>query len=347
VPATPWLAVLAASGIGSLRRMAARIRGLTLGPAGAVLGFLILGLNLGFAVRHWVAPAWRDAARFQALCLDMGKTAPPDYRVAGTWDDLLLYELSYELAGESRLPPWERIPGPPLPKGRMLGAAERARLDDVLRRASVLLLDRPRFAVFLAQDSLGTAQILEDGPEAFQRSGVSPPQIMEGWVAEFGSELVLERVLVITPPGRQVGGLVTLELHWHGEWSPGTFPKAENGRPAEALKVGTSVVDGSGRVCLDLTHWLAHGFAGLDQLGGRRFSEMLIFRMPSDLDPGDYGVEVAVYEPLSGDAAALDLGLGFFRQRRVGVRTAGIPPGVTPRSVRASSFRLQRPAVAQ
>lgn len=332
VPAMPWVAVLAAAGVGSLRRAATRVSGLRLGPAGVALGFLVLGLNLGLAVQHVVGPAWRDAARFQAFCRDLGEvTAPIHYRVTGDWDDLRLYELGTDF----QLTPWELVPGPPLPADQPLAAADRARLDAQLARTSVLVFGRRRFAVPLAQDSLGTAQIFVD-------RGIP----VEGWVASFGG-LVLEHIEVLTPLGRRAGGLVTLRLGWRAEWPPGEFPAdteaGGGGRPA-ALKVGTSIVDASGRICLDLAHWLAHGLTGLDQLGGRRFSEMLVFRMPDELSPGDYGVEVTVYEPLPGESTALDLDLGFLRQRRIEVRTAGNPPGVTPRSVRAASFRLQFPA---
>jgi hypothetical protein len=109
--------------------------------------------------------------------------------------------------------------------------------------------------------------------------------------------------------------------------------------------VATSVVDAGGRIGQDLTHCLAFGLVELAELGGRGFDEMLVFRLPPGFGPGDYGVEVAVYEPLAGDAAALDLDLGFFRQRRYPARTGGLPPGVTPQSVRAASFRLPAPAL--
>ncbi len=110
------------------------------------------------------------------------------------------------------------------------------------------------------------------------------------------------------------------------------------------LRVAMAVVDAGGRIVQDLTHELAHGLASLGELGGRRFSETVTFLVPGESGPGDYGVEVAVYEPLAGDAAALEHELGFFRQRRLGLSTGGIPPGVTPGSVRALSIRLKFPA---
>jgi hypothetical protein len=336
VPVVPWIAVLAAAGVASLRRAANRVSRVRLGPAGAAFGCVVLALNLGLAVQHLVGPAWRDAARFQTLCRDLGEiTTATHYRVTGAWDDLRLYELSTDF----QLKPWEIIPGPPIPDNQLLAAADRARLDAELARRSVLVFGRRRFAIPLAQDSLGTAQIFADHGAVDQGAG-------EGWVASFGSGLVLERIEVLTPLGRRAGGLVTLRLAWRAEWPLGELPTpSESGdvRTAE-LKVGTSIVNSSGRICLDVTHWLAHGIAGLGELGGRHFTEMLVFRMPDELAPGDYGVEIAVFEPLSGEGTALDLDLGFLRQRRLPVHTAGNPPGVTPRSVRAASFRLQFPA---
>jgi hypothetical protein len=105
-----------------------------------------------------------------------------------------------------------------------------------------------------------------------------------------------------------------------------------------------NVVDAGGRVRLDLTHWLVHGLLDPAELGGRRFTEILIFQLPEDWSAGDYGLEVAVYEPGPGDRTVLDLGLGTFGQHRFPVRIGANPPGVTPGSVRAASFRLQAPA---
>jgi hypothetical protein len=351
VPLTPWWAVLAGSGVGSLRRAATRVLRLPLGRPAAGFGLLILALNLGLAVRYDAAPTWRRASHYRALCRELRQALVNPHRLAGGWHELKLFEV----ATDSRSRAWAPIPGAPFPD-RPLAVGEREVIDRALGDSHLLLLRRLRFAVILAQDSLGTAQILkpvfkpvpdEEIPLEKRQQGAGEPR-PAGGVATFCDELVLERTDVVMSPQRQAGGLVTVRLHWHAKWPGGGLPAAVDGeRVAPALRVATSVVDAGGRVGPDLSHWLAFGLAGLRELGGRRFDEVLIFRLPPEFRPGDYGVEVAVYEPLAGDAAALDHDLGFFRQRRHAVRTGGIPPGVTPRSVRAASFRLQLPALAR
>jgi hypothetical protein len=324
-----------------------RIARVPLGPAAAALGLAILIANLGLSVRCVAGPAWRRASTYRELCRDLKQVLVTPHRLAGARDDLALFALATDFQARA----WAPIPGPPFSPAP-LTAKERFALDTALARGSVLFNRRLRFSVVLTQDSLGTSQILADGDglrgkkraewigEGSSRWDTLP--VEEPLIAVFGEELVLERVEIVTPPRSEPGGLATVLLHWRADWQHGALPASpgNRGRAVRALRVATSVVDAGGRIGQDLTHWLGFGLVDLEELGGRRINESIVFRLPSEFGPGDYGVEVAVYEPLAGDSAALDLDLGFFRQRRYAVRTGGIPPGVTPSSVRAISFRL-------
>ncbi len=323
----PWLAVLAGGGVGSLRRAAARVARVSLGPAAAAAGILVLSVNLGLSARHLASPVWRQAERFPTLTHDLGQAMVGQLKLAADWNHRKLYAL----ATNFRLKPWSLLPGVPLPE-RPLGPGARAALDAAVREGDVILLRRFRYAIVLSASPAGVAQLLK--PEG-EPAG--------GRVANFSNVLLLEQIDAILTGGRRPGGLVSARLHWRATWPGGVPPPGPGGGPAHSLKVAMSVVDAGGRVRLDLTHWLAHGLLPLTEIGDRRFKEILVFQLPPECGPGDYGIEVAVYEPVAGEPAALDLELGTFRQRRYAVQTGVTPPGVTPHSVRATSFRLQLP----
>ncbi len=325
----PWLAVLAGSGVASLRRAAARVARVSLGPAGAGLGLVVLVVGLFLAVRHQVAPTWRQAEEFPVFCRDLNAALANPSDFVASWDDVELYGLALDRRPRA----WRPLPGL-TPPDRPLTAEERAILDAQLEEGSVVLLRRTRYASVLTRDAGGVAQFLkpEDAP-------------ILGLIASFGRELVLEQADVVLAPGRRPGGLVTLRLHWRAGWDGGQPPLAPNGVDhARSLRAVLHVVDSGGHVRLDLTHWLAHGLMELPALGGRGFNEIIIFRMPEDCGPGDYGIEVALYEPKPGESTALAMELKGWRQDRYQVHTGINPPGVTPQSVRAASFRLQPPA---
>lgn len=323
----PWLAVLAGSGVGSLRRAASRVTRVALGPVGAALGIALLAGNLALAVRHVAAPSWRDAERVPRLVADLGQALVGPLALAADRDQVALYDL----ATDFRRRPWAVLASGPYPD-RPLDVQRRGALDGAVRAGNVVLLRRSRYAMVLPKHAAGVEQILSPAaPAASSR------------LAAFGDALVLEQVDVILPPGRRPGGLVTVRLQWQSTWPSGALPPGPAGRAATELRTAMSIVDASGRVRLDLTHWLGHGLLDLTALGGRRFHDILMFQLPPDCGAGDYGIEVAVAEPRRGSEAALELELGSGGGRRLPMRFGASPPGVTPRSVRAASFRLQLP----
>lgn len=321
----PWLAVLAGSGVGSLRRAASRVTRVSLGPIGAALGVALLGFNLALAVRHGAGPVWRQANRFPQFATNLGQSLAGPLELAADWDHGMLYGLVTDF----RRKPWPELASGPFPD-RPLDGERRAALDAAIRERSAVLLRRFRYAMVLPKSPAGVAQILN--PE-------TRPAI--GQLARFGEALVLEQVDTVLPIGRRPGGLLSVRVHWRATWPAGALPPGPEGHPARSLRVAMSVVDAGGQVRLDLTHWLAHGLLDLSELGGRRFNDILIFQLPFDWDAGDYGIEIAVYEPGSAAATGLDLELGPVGQHRLPVRIGANPPGVTPGSVRAASFRLQ------
>jgi hypothetical protein len=251
------------------------------------------------------------------------------FHLAGGWEDLRFLDQAIDFG----VRPWELVqPVVSLPD-RVLSGPARAVIDTSLHEVDVLLLRRANQAVPLIADPRGLAQIIKQEPPG----PPLPPPTGTG-LALFGNALVLERIECVLPPDRAPGGLVSLRMHWQTRWSRGERPEEVGEEP---LRVATRIVDASGRVAVDLTHWVAHGLVPIPELGGTRFEEIVVGAVPVDSGPGDYGVEVAVYRPLAGEAAALALDLGSRRQAHLPVVTAGLPPGVTPQSVRAASFRLE------
>ena len=83
-----------------------------------------------------------------------------------------------------------------------------------------------------------------------------------------------------------------------------------------------------------------HGLYDLPDLGGQRFEELLVGYLPASFEPGDYGVEVAVYMPRPGESAAHELELWGIGEAPLPVVSRGTPRGVTREAVRGASFRL-------
>ena len=327
-PLAPWWAVLAGGGVASLGRAFGRARWLVLAPAGVGLGLAVLAAGLWLADRHQVAPTFRRARESTHFMRMSTEGLGRPFHLAGGWEDLRFLDQAIDF----RVRPWELVqPVVPLPD-RVLSGPARAVIDSSLHEVDVLLLRRTNQAVPLIADPRGLAQIIKQEPP-----GPVPPLTGMG-LAFFGNALVLERIECVLPPDRAPGGLVSLRMHWQARWPRGEHPE-EGGE--EPLRVATRIVDASGRVAVDLTHWVAHGLIAMTDLGGTRFDELVVGAVPVDSGPGDYGVEVAVYRPLAGEAAALALDLGDRRQAHLPVVTAGLPPGVTPQSVRAASFRLE------
>jgi hypothetical protein len=351
-PLVPWWAVLAGGGVASLGRAFGRARRLVLAPAGAGLGLLVLAAGLWLAHRHQVAPTFRRAEHNTDFMRGTAVALSRPYRLAGGWEDLRFLDQALDF----RVRPWELMqPVIPLPD-RVLSDRARAVIDSCLHHEDVLLLRRASQAVPLIADTRGLAQVIKvEAPPPGPVYGPSPkPEAANaaeatnaagtatsswtGGLATFGSALALERIECVLPPDRAPGGLISLRFLWQARWPPGGEPAEAAGRP---LRVATRIVDASGRVAVDLTHWLAHGLVPVAELGGQRFEEIVVGAVPADSGPGDYGVEVAVYWPLPGEAAALELDLGHGREHHLKVVTAGIPPGVTPQSARTASFRLE------
>jgi hypothetical protein len=365
-PLAPWWAVLAGGGVASLGRAFGRARRLVLAPAGAGLGIAVLAAGLWFAHRHQIAPTFRRAEHSTHFMRTIPEALDRPFRLAGGWEDLRFLDQAIEFG----VRPWELVqPVVPLPD-RVLAGPARAVLDSSLHQVDVLLLRRTNQAVPLVADSRGLAQIvkleaarppalapaptpaptpptatseteLRSPLEALARSvprDTTASRSPGTGLAFFGDALVLERVECVLPPDRAPGGLISLRLAWNARWPAGGLPEEAAGEP---LRVATRIVDASGRVAVDLTHWVANGLLELAELGGSRFEEIVVGAVPADSGPGDYGVEVAVYRPLPGEAAAMALDLGHRRQHHLPVTTAGLPPGVTPQSVRAASFRLE------
>jgi hypothetical protein len=228
-----------------------------------------------------------------------------------------------DLAMGFALPPWEPLSLRPLPD-HVLTPVERTAIDGHLRRHDVLILQRRGQAIPLAADVRGLAQVFKDEGAAGAHE-----------LAVYGGNLVLEDVQTVLARGRSADGLITLRLHWRAEW-PGGAPPA-----ASPLRVAMRIVDGSGQVRLDLTHWLANGLEDPAALGQRRFEELLVGYLPASLEAGDYGVEIGVYRPLPGETAAHELQLWGWGAAPIPVESRGVPVGVTPEAVRAASFRLE------
>jgi hypothetical protein len=211
----PWLAVLAGSGVGSLRRAASRVTRVSLGPLGAALGIALLAGNLVLAVRHGAAPAWRQAERLPRLAQDLGQALVGPLALAADRDHIALYDL----ATDFRRKPWSVLASGPYPD-RPLDGERRGALDAAVRSGNVVLLRRSRYAMVLPKNESGVEQILS--PAA---------QPAAGRLAGFGDALVLERVDVVLPPGRRPEGLVTVRLQWRANWPSGALPTGPGGHP--------------------------------------------------------------------------------------------------------------------
>jgi hypothetical protein len=337
VPLLPFAAVLAGGGLGSIRRAAARTREMALGPAAVVAALLLLAVGLLTTYRFEVAPIWRRAQHhhddFRAFAHGLNRP----YHLAAGWPDRQLLDLALGFA----LPPWERLPIAPL-ADRIRTHAEQAELDARLKTQDILLLQRLGQAVPLPADDRGLAQLLKSGDslQAAAGAGAAPatrPSSGPLGLAEFGRELVLERMETVLAGGRTADNLITFRLHWRAAWPAGGRPRAARG----PLRVAMRIVDASGRVRLDLTHWLIHGLYDLPDLGARQFEELIVGYLPRTFQPGDYGVEVGVYEVRPGEAAAHELELWGIGEAPLPVVSRGVPLGVTREAVRGASFRLE------
>jgi hypothetical protein len=335
VPLMPFAAVLAGGGLGSLRRAAARARRMALGPTAALLAFGLLAAGFAVATTREVAPIFRRAGEredaFRAMALSLNRP----YHMAGGWADRQLLDLALGFA----LPPWEPLPIGPLPD-RIRTPGQRAEIASRLVTQDIVLLQRLGQAVPLPADPRGLAQLLKSGGDPVSgatAAGPAPESSSVVDVAAFGSELALERMETVLASGRTAGSLISFRLHWRAAWPAGERPSAARG----PLRVAMRIVDASGHVRLDLTHWLAHGLYDLPDLGGQRFEELLVGYLPASFEPGDYGVEVAVYTPRPGEAAAHELELWGIGEAPLPVVSRGIPRGVTREAVRGASFRLE------
>jgi hypothetical protein len=331
VPLLPFLAVAAGGGVGSIRRAAARSRGMALGPVALALALGVLGTGLLTAYTRQVMPMWRRAreTRDGYRAMTAGLNRP--YHLAGGWEDRRLLDLAMGFA----LPPWEPLSLRPLPD-QVLTPVERTAIDGQLRRHDVLILQRRGQAIPLAADVRGLEQVFKD-------EGKVPNSVLHvagvHELAVYGGDLVLEDVQTVLARGRSADGLITLRLHWRAEWPAG------DPTVAGPLRVAMRIVDGSGRVRLDLTHWLANGLVDPAALGQRRFEELVVGYLPATLEAGDYGVEIGVYRPLPGEAAAHEMQLWGWGGAPIPVESRGVPVGVTPEAVRATSFRLESRAL--
>jgi hypothetical protein len=145
----------------------------------------------------------------------------------------------------------------------------------------------------------------------------------------FSGGITIEHVALI-PPRSRAGKVVALRLDWQAESVQSTIPK-----------VAVALVDGGGTVRAEFSYWLGLGLVRPELIPpGAFIQESLILRLPDDLEPGEYGVELAIYRPLRGDSTLRDLGLGFARQERRPLVAGGAPHGVTPASIRAATLRV-------
>jgi hypothetical protein len=318
VSLTPWLAVLAAGVVGMLRSSGERWFGAGRWAAVGLVGALVVCTG-AVSWRHLVAPTLERAARFHALSRDLA-AAYRGIRVTGEWSAVRLFEH----ANRDRLRVRTVRAWAPLDRDRPAGPAARMAVDRLLLDGDLLLLFDQRLAARLSGGQSAVTQLVEDRSAESERA--------DQRLGTYAGGLALDHVGMV-PPRPRPGSLLTLRVAWD------ILDRTASERPLP--KVAIAVVDGRGAVRSACSYWLGLGLVGQDALQpGRQLHEDVMIRLDDDLEPGEYGVEVALYEPERGDGMLRDLELDLGRQRRRVIVAGAAPRGVTASALRAATMRI-------